>query len=131
MNDLAQPMLTGPVLAEGPYKKHPCSCFTDPIDGSQWGVSVEPFTDPQSGLNSPFLICWGRASAAADWEQVHTFDGVIHRCPPLQLVATLRQRRGSGGFKFTDPDYLAVCAALCLNPDPDPLFGGRPPSLAW
>jgi hypothetical protein len=35
-----------------------------------------------------------------------------------------------GGFKFTDPDYLAACAALGLDPGADPPFGGRVPSLA-
>jgi hypothetical protein len=128
MNDaLPLAMLTGPALAKGPYKNHPCSCFTDPIDGSQWGVSVEPFTDPESGLNSPFLIGWRRATPAADWEQAHTFQAVIPRCPTLHLVETLRHR--PGGLKFTDPDYLAVCAALGLDPDPDPLFGGCSPGL--
>jgi hypothetical protein len=129
MNDaLPQSMLTGPILVEGRYKNHPCSCFTDPMDASQWGVSVEPFTDPDSGLNQPFLIGWRRATADTAWEHVGTFEAVIPRCPPLRMVETLRTRRG--GLEFTDPDYLAACAALGLDPDPDPLFGGRPPSLA-
>jgi hypothetical protein len=129
MNDaLPQTMLTGPTLVEGRYKNHPCSCFTDPIDASQWGVSVEPYTDPDSGLNQPHLIGWRRASADTAWEHVNTFQAVIPRCPPLQLVETLRTQRG--GFNFRNPDYLAACAALGLNPDPDPLFEGRPPALA-
>ena len=119
-----QPMLIGPILVEGRYKNHPCSCFTDPIDASQWGVSVEPYTDHETGLNQPFLICWRRASADTKWEQVHTFQAVIPRCAPFQLVETLRKRRG--GLEFTDPDYLAACAALGLNPDPDTRFGGPP-----